>query len=516
MKTYIIPAAISILIIAGCSATKTGFEYDDVYATGRQPEKEVKTVKQPVDQTVDPDYFVKNETVSSDYVTEDYEAGQYVYYGDEPYYSESETVQSPEGTTYITHNYYGSGLDYYDYSYASRINRFYNPYYGFGYYSPFYLGFSYSPWGFYDPFWYRPSFYFGMHWGWGSFGWGYPFYYPYYWSPYSSYWYNRGYWDSYWGYNYYGWYSSNNYYGHRPSRGSTNSPDGIAGRYRTSEPIGRTGTLERIERESTSGTSITGKSREITGRTDALTADPQPRQGETSRQVAGQTGSQSDLGQSKQTDPQTRTPVVESDVRGSANVTTKPQSDVRQSASGSPQSRYTYKAPDEGTSKTQTYRPGQGISTDGQTQRTVPSQRYQKPATQPDVRQSETTRPGGAPGNTQVYSKPQPNTRNTYSRPSQSNINRSYSQPERTNTQRYSEPAGSNQRVAPQPSGTTTRSYTPPSSTRSSGSYSPPASSGRNSYSAPASSGSSTPSRSSSGTSSGSGSRSSSGSRGGR
>jgi hypothetical protein len=507
MKTYIIPAAIAILIIAGCSTTKTSVEYDDVYATRKQSVKEVITVEKTVDQTAEPDYFVKSETITTDYVTEDYETGQYVNYGNEPYYSESESYQSPEGTTYITNNYYGgSGFDSYDYSYAARINRFYDPFYGFGYYSPFYTGFYYNPWGYYDPFRYRPSFYFGMSWGWGSFGWGYPYYsyYPYYWYPYNNYWYgyNQGYWDGYYGYGSYGT-GYNNYYGHRSNSGSTNSPGGISGRTRTSEPMGRNNTLGKIERETTSGSSVPGKNTEITGRTGALAADPPSRQTEVSRQVTGQSGTPANNGQVRETQTQTRNPVVESGNRTSEMGSSKRQPEVRTQTSDSPQSRYTYKKPEESTGKTQTYRPGQGISTDGQTQRTPPSQRYQKPATQTNAERSDAGRQGTTSGNTQVYSKPQQNTRNTYSRPAQNNVNRSFSQPSGTTT-RSSEPVRSSQRVTPQSSGSTTRSYTPPSSTRSSGSYSTPSSSGRSSYSTPSSSGGSTPSRSSSGSSSGS------------
>ena len=99
---------------------------------------------------------------------EDYEAGEYVSY-------EGETIENPDGTATVTNNYYGEGGydDYYDYSYSARINRFYNPYAGFNYYSPCYVGFYYDPW--YNPYWYRPSLYFGLSWGWGSFGWGYQY-----------------------------------------------------------------------------------------------------------------------------------------------------------------------------------------------------------------------------------------------------------------------------------------------------------------------------------------------------
>jgi hypothetical protein len=341
-----------------------------------------------------------------------------------------------------------------------------------------------------------------MSWGWGSFGWGYPYYsyYPYYWHPYNNYWYgyNHGYWDGYYGYGYYGT-GYNNYYGHRSNSGSTNSPGGISGRTRTSEPLGRNNTLGRIERESTSGSSIPGKNAEITGRTGALTAEQQSRQTEGSRQVSG---TSTDNGKGREAQVQTRNPVVESGNRTSEKVASKVQAERRTQTTDSPQSRYTYKKPEESTGRTETYRPGQGISTDGQTRRTTPTQRYEKPASQ-NVERSDAGRQGSTSGNTQVYSKPQQNTRNTYSRPAQSNVNRSYSQPSGTTT-RSSEPARNSQRVTPQSSGTTTRSYSPPSSTRSSGSYSTPSSSGRSSYSTPSRSGSSSPSRSSSGSSSGS------------
>jgi protein involved in sex pheromone biosynthesis len=45
MKTYIIPTAIAILFIAGCSTTKRSVEYDDVYATGKQSRNEIIVVE---------------------------------------------------------------------------------------------------------------------------------------------------------------------------------------------------------------------------------------------------------------------------------------------------------------------------------------------------------------------------------------------------------------------------------------------------------------------------------------
>lgn len=170
MKTYILQTIVSVLILAGCSSTKNTADYDDVYYSTRAEKQQTKQQNQKEMSTTDPDYYTESEDVSTDYYIEDYEAGEYATYEQEPYYSEDETVETPEGTNYITNNYYGSGYD--DYSYASRINRFYSPYSGFGYYSPCYAGFYYSPW-YYDPYWYMPSFYFGMSWGWGRYGWAY-------------------------------------------------------------------------------------------------------------------------------------------------------------------------------------------------------------------------------------------------------------------------------------------------------------------------------------------------------
>lgn len=234
MKSYLIPTVLSILILAGCSTTKSTSDYDDIYATSSN-----KETTQPEEQTAEPDYFVQNEEVADDYVSEDYAAGDYVAYEEEPVYSE--TSEDPNGNTYITNNYYGSSA--YDYSYAARINRFYSPYAGFGYYSPYYVGFYYDPW--YNPYWYSPSFYFGLSWGWGSIGWGYP-YYSYY--PYNNYWYgyNNGYWngyyDGYYGSGYYPDYGYNGYYGHRSNRsGGTYTPQekttGIAHQLQLTERV---------------------------------------------------------------------------------------------------------------------------------------------------------------------------------------------------------------------------------------------------------------------------------------
>ena len=95
-------------------------------------------------------------------------------------YVETSQTQDKQGNTYITNNYY-------DDSYAARINRFSGPYLGFSYFDPWYYG---------------PSYRFGYssYYGWNmSFGWGYPYYSSWY-SPY-----RYGYYDP-WYRPYYGYY----------------------------------------------------------------------------------------------------------------------------------------------------------------------------------------------------------------------------------------------------------------------------------------------------------------------
>ncbi len=54
-----------------------------------------------------PDYYTENDNVATDYYVEDYETGENATYEEEPIYVETETMQGPDGTTYITNNYYG-------------------------------------------------------------------------------------------------------------------------------------------------------------------------------------------------------------------------------------------------------------------------------------------------------------------------------------------------------------------------------------------------------------------------
>ncbi len=160
--------------------------------------------------------------------------------------SSTEALPAPSGDSSDEYYYIEDGSDdYYDYDYASRINRFNGSCYDCGYYSPIYTGIGYSP---YSGFgmsmgygWGMPYSGFSMNFGWGM---GYPYYYdPFYYdpwyswySPYSyyggSYWagYNNGFWNGYYagGGGYYPSgddYTSGSYYGPRNSRsGSLISP----------------------------------------------------------------------------------------------------------------------------------------------------------------------------------------------------------------------------------------------------------------------------------------------------
>jgi hypothetical protein len=238
MRTLVILIAVTLTIfVTSCSTTYYSSNppvYDEVYYTA-------KVVPVATETVVITDY-----SDNPSYSEEVYGEGEFITEEDlyemyEPSYEESYSYTDPEGTTYVTNNYYG---DYNDYSYTSRIRRFHDPYYS-NYYCDYYA----SPYA-YDPYYYGSnwSFSVGFSWGWGSFGygWGYPYYgygYPYYgwYDPwygypyygYGSYW--AGYWDGYYdGYygNYPGGYYpeyTSVYYGPRTSREGTNN-SGSGGR----------------------------------------------------------------------------------------------------------------------------------------------------------------------------------------------------------------------------------------------------------------------------------------------
>lgn len=507
MKTYIVPIILSFLIIAGCSSTKSTADYDDVYYSPKN-EEVVQT-----DQSTNPDYYVQSENPSA--TMDDYEAGDYVSYQDEPVSADSESVQSPDGTTNITNNYY-SGSPY-DYSYAARLSRFYSPYMGFGYYSPCYVGYYYDPW--YDPYWYSPSFYFGMNWGWGSFGWGYPYYsYPYYGYgyPYNNYWYgyNSGYWNGYWnGYyagNYYDYGPGNNYYyGHRESRGGGgNSPVTVASRYGVTPLISRAGNYETGSRGYKNGT-IRHESENGAARNSAISAGNQTRTVESAKQNTSMQKQNGNVLTKNQSNSLDRSNSIVSDTKVNKNeVLNKPQNEAGKTIQSQSKPRYIYTKPAGNNNQ---FSQGKTVIHEGTSReynKPAQTQRYSKPAQYSNGNDFSTRK---RESNTQVYSKPQSNYNNSYTKPSRYNTGTRYSQPSNSSRSTYSPPSRSNSRSYSQPS-RTTRSYSPPSN--NSRSYSTPSRSSSRSYSTPSRSSGSSPSRSSSGSSGGS--RSSSSSRGGR
>jgi hypothetical protein len=529
MKTYILLAALSILILAGCTSTKSTTDYDDVYATSKKGSE--KATKNPEIQTTSPDYYKESSDNSSEYFVEDYEAGENVTYNDEPYLTTTETVTTPEGTNYITNNYYEGYApdDYNDYSYASQIDRFYGSNMGYSYYAPCYTGYYYNPW-YWDSYWYMPSFYFGF--GWGGMYWGYP-YYPYYY-PYNDYWYgyNQGYWDGYYGYGYNDY--SGYYYGHRENRGGSGnsgsqvSKDNSSAIQNVTQPNYFERTTPQLAENFTSGRN-SNNTNEGGGRNstnainnqNAIIAIPQsnnPTTGRNSDQnISG--SSQEPIGRSS-TNTTGGTGIIPGEKNNSQNVT-QDQSRVANSSS-----RYTYKKPAVNSNDTKGgYKPGQSIEVNNNSR---PAQKYNKPANGSSSGENVgNSQQGSTTGNrnTQTYTRPQSNYNNSYSKPAQNNSNiERNSQPERSSSGSYSQPSRSSSNSQPSRS---SNSYSQPSRSSSSKSYSSPSNTGGSrSYSTPSRSSSSgsysAPSRSSSGSgsssrsSSGSGSSSGGSSRGGR
>lgn len=110
------------------------------------------------------------------------------------------SAQYYESNYYNTYEYYNVEII----TYSPYINRFYTPYYGFGYYSN-----CYNPWPYY------PTWSWGLSWTpWYGWNWGYNvwYYQPYYYWVYP---YSYGFHNN----NYYNWYAYN-YYGYRENNSS--------------------------------------------------------------------------------------------------------------------------------------------------------------------------------------------------------------------------------------------------------------------------------------------------------
>ena len=296
MKTALhLVIAGSLFLLGSCSG---GYKLantapnDDVYASG-------KTKQTPTESYTPQEQTNPNVTDNSD------RAGQY-----------SDKRVDEEGDTYVTNNYYGDSYDE-DYYYSRRIRRWYDPYYGFGYYSNVYA----NPYYWWGPTYYSPglnvTLSFGNYYPWYwrpvySYHSYYPWYTPYhthYHYPYGySYWngynngyyngYNNGYYDGYYGNNYGGYgndyygggyggglYGSNTYYGHNTGglSGNTNTTydgSGNGGRVETVKedavdnvPSGSSG------RQSADG--LTGQKPSVAGPDRATSKDVQQKETET-------------------------------------------------------------------------------------------------------------------------------------------------------------------------------------------------------------------------------------------
>lgn len=170
-------------ILGGCKSTQVTSGADDVYVN---PAEERMLAKQAAEEKARKEAAERKQREEAAAATKNEEKAE-----DQPLYKDPE---------------YNSD-DYYDYEYASRLNRFYNPIYGAGYYDPYYTNmYSYNQ----NPAFYGTSIYSSSMWmpsvGFNNFsigfssGWGYNNFYNGFYNPYS----------------YYPWYSNYGYYGYSP------------------------------------------------------------------------------------------------------------------------------------------------------------------------------------------------------------------------------------------------------------------------------------------------------------
>ncbi len=208
--------SILISVVFLLAACKTSYDsasmYDDVYYNTPKSENSVKV---GAVQSLNNEDLNYGGSTATDRVEQSLDANsgsdEYSAYQTYYYTKTGDTLPSVETTDY---SYAEEGYeDYYDYEYAARINRFYNPYGSLGYYQPAYSK-VYSPglsfrmgygWGF-------PSSYFsvGFNYGWSS-----PSYYDSWYNPYYGYccgW-GYGYGCGYYGGSYWAGYNSGYYAG---------------------------------------------------------------------------------------------------------------------------------------------------------------------------------------------------------------------------------------------------------------------------------------------------------------
>ncbi len=423
MKTKIIISSIVAMGVSACSSSKvasTSSYEDDIYYN---PKKEKVTVASQYNapssgvsttaaesystQTADnagvSDYERYRQALDSGQTVEQATAAAQsapVEYYDQPAtsngqdyaYVETTKKKDAQGNTYVTNNYY-------DDSYAARINRFDRPYYGYGYYDPWYYGPGTSLW-------------YNSYFGWGmsfSFGWGYPYYSPYY-SPYY--------------YPYYGYYSSYRY----PYWGggcwdcyypSYYGYDRYPSRTRVSGPIDRRsgsyayGSGSSVRRTSTSA--VSPSARRTSSASDAY---------RTSNTRSSYTRAASD---SRRTTTATTSSATRSGVDN--NAATRTSRTTTTSPTRSSSQDYTVPRTDNNSSTTR--------------QRSSSSDSYSTPSS--SSRRSSTNsyyEPSGSSRSSSSYSSPSRSS-NTYSTPSRSSTP-SYSSPSRSSSSgSYSAPSRS-------------------------------------------------------------------------
>jgi len=175
--SYII--VLMLLVLSSCSSTLyTGAENDDLYYMAS--DKPVVSEK----------HAVNNRVAEKDLKADSYYDN--IYSADTLVTDQYSVPSDYDDQIIVNNNMGGSGYDYYDDSYANRINMFYgNSFYPY-WHDPFYFSYGYP----------YSGLSFGFNFGYGfGFGFGYPYYgyNPYYWDPYYYY-------GGYYGYPYYGGY----------------------------------------------------------------------------------------------------------------------------------------------------------------------------------------------------------------------------------------------------------------------------------------------------------------------
>src|SRR5688500_13442990 len=114
MKYILMAAALSGALLSGCKSSQVGSGTDDVYASPAE-EKKLRQLasEEKAKREAEERARMEQEAVSKGPAKEE---------DNNPYYKDP----------------HYSADDYYDYEYASRLNRFHRPLYGAGYYDPFY------------------------------------------------------------------------------------------------------------------------------------------------------------------------------------------------------------------------------------------------------------------------------------------------------------------------------------------------------------------------------------------